>query len=137
MMLSALPGSVQSFQTDARGLYTVGNLTPVTYRLQISRNRFAAQSISIDVTSGTVFSQAVTLAVSAEGSRVDVVRITPPSEVGLAVDEMPAPVQTGLDRDITQSGALDLANFTNRRLDGVFVNEIQGNPFRPDVSYRG
>jgi hypothetical protein len=25
----------------------------------------------------------------------------------------------------------------NRRLTNVFVNEIQGNPFQPDVNYRG
>ena len=25
----------------------------------------------------------------------------------------------------------------NRRLTGVYVNEMQGNPFQPDVSYRG
>src|SRR5450759_822950 len=25
----------------------------------------------------------------------------------------------------------------NRRLNGVYVNEVQGNPFQPDVNYRG
>jgi outer membrane receptor protein involved in Fe transport len=130
-------GVVQSFQTDAQGLYTVGKLPPGTYRLQISRNGFATQSVSVDVASGASVSQAVTLPVSAVASKVDVVGTTPLSGVGLAVDEIPAPVQTGLDLDITNSGAIDLADFINRRLDGVFVNEIQGNPFQPDVSYRG
>ena len=35
------------------------------------------------------------------------------------------------------SGALDLSDFLNRRLNGVHVNEVQGNPFQPDVNYRG
>src|SRR6185503_13949757 len=35
------------------------------------------------------------------------------------------------------SGALDLSDFANRRLQGVHVNEMQGNPFQPDVNYRG
>ena len=40
-------------------------------------------------------------------------------------------------RDIQNSSALDLADFMNRRLNGVYVNEMQDNPFQPDVNYRG
>ena len=39
--------------------------------------------------------------------------------------------------DILRSGALDLADFLNRRMNGVYVNDVQGNPFQPDVNYRG
>ncbi len=55
----------------------------------------------------------------------------------LPLEAIPAPVQTAIDRDIAGSGALDLPDFLNRRLTNVFVNEIQGNPFQPDVNYRG
>jgi len=130
-------GVVRSFQTDSQGLYTIQGLAPGPYRLEISRSGFASEPISINVTSGASLSQTVTMVVSAVASRVDVVATTPLSGVGLAVNEIPAPIQTALDRDITQSGALDLADFVNRRLGGVFVNEVQGNPFQPDVSYRG
>ena len=41
------------------------------------------------------------------------------------------------DRDIERSGALDLSDFLNRRMNGVYVNEIQNNPFQPDINYRG
>lgn len=130
-------GVVRSFQTDAQGLYNIGSLAAGTYHLEISRNGFASQALTIDLASGASVAQIVTLAVSATASRVDVVATTPLSGVGLAVSEIPAPIQTGLDRDIEQSGALDLTDFVNRRLDGVHVNEVQGNPFQPDVSYRG
>src|SRR5262245_10029484 len=50
---------------------------------------------------------------------------------------VPAPVQTATDRDIDSSGALDISDFLNRRMNGVHVNEVQSNPFQPDVSYRG
>jgi outer membrane receptor protein involved in Fe transport len=50
---------------------------------------------------------------------------------------VPAPVQTATDRDIDSSGALDLSDFLNRRMNGVHVNEVQNNPFQPDVNYRG
>ena len=35
------------------------------------------------------------------------------------------------------AGAIDIADFLNRRVTGVYVNEMQGNPFQPDVNYRG
>ena len=46
-------------------------------------------------------------------------------------------MQAGNAHDLENSGALDLSDFLNRRLNGVYVNEIQGNPFQPDVNYRG
>ena len=68
---------------------------------------------------------------------VTVVETAPLPGVELPIEKIPAPVQTATDRDITASGALDLSDFLNRRLNGVHVNEVQGNPFQPDVNYRG
>lgn len=58
---------------------------------------------------------------------------------GLAVplSEVPAPVQTATESELRASGALHLGDFMNRRFGSVHVNENQGNPFQPDVSYRG
>src|SRR5687768_10111756 len=66
-----------------------------------------------------------------------VVVTTPLPGVELPARRVPAPVQTATDRDIDNSGALDLSDFLNRRLNGVHVNEVQNNPFQPDVNYRG
>ena len=68
--------------------------------------------------------------------RVEVIATTPLPGVGLSLDQIPAPVQT-LNADIESIGAIDVSDLLNRRLTGVHVNEIQGNPFQPDVSYRG
>ena len=68
---------------------------------------------------------------------VTVIGTTPLPGVELPVSQIPSPVQTATDRDIDKSGALDLTSFLNRRLNGVYVNEVQNNPFQPDVSYRG
>src|SRR5215813_5614585 len=68
---------------------------------------------------------------------VTVVGTTPLPGVELPRDEVPAPVQLATGRDIDNSGALNLADFLNRRMNGVHVNEMQGNPFQPDVYYRG
>src|SRR5260221_4199390 len=69
--------------------------------------------------------------------KVEVIATTPLPGFDLSPEEIPSPVQTAIDRDILESGSLDLANFLNRRLAGVHVNEMQGNPFQPDVNYRG
>ena len=69
---------------------------------------------------------------------VTVIETAPLPGVGLPLEKIPAPVQTATDRDIELSGALDpLSDFLNRRLNGVHVNEMQGNPFQPDINYRG
>lgn len=66
-----------------------------------------------------------------------VVVTTPLPGVELPGRRVPAPVQTATDRDIDNSGALDLSDFLNRRMNGVFVTEVQNNPFQPDINYRG
>ena len=57
--------------------------------------------------------------------------------VDLPLNKVPAPVQTATAVAIERSGALDLSDFLNRRFNGVHVNEVQSNPFQPDVNYRG
>ena len=69
--------------------------------------------------------------------KVEVIAATPLPGVDLTLDQIPAPVQTAVDRDIEQTGAVNLADFLNRRFTGVFINDIQGNAFQPDVNYRG
>jgi outer membrane receptor protein involved in Fe transport len=68
---------------------------------------------------------------------VTVIETAPLPGVNLPIGKIPSPVQIASADDIEQSGALDLADFLNRRLTGVFVNDIQNNPFQPDVNYRG
>jgi len=68
---------------------------------------------------------------------VTVAETAPLPGVELPLEKIPAPVQTATDRDIAASGALDLSDFLNRRLNGVHVNEVQGNPFQADINYRG
>ncbi len=55
----------------------------------------------------------------------------------LTPEQIPAPVQTATDKDIDNAGALNLSDFLNRRSTAVHINEVQGNPFQADVSYRG
>ena len=69
--------------------------------------------------------------------KVEVIETTPLPGLDLKLEQIPAPVQTAVGADIEASGALDLSDFLNRRFNGVFVNEMQNNPFQPDLNYRG
>jgi outer membrane receptor protein involved in Fe transport len=68
---------------------------------------------------------------------ITVVDTTPLPGVELPVDSIPAPVQFALEDELDRRGAIELPNALNRQMNGVFVNDIQGNPFQPDLSYRG
>ena len=133
-----LSGPTQvNFQTDANGSYTAANLPLGKYRLDISKAGFASQSIDIDVPSQVPVSRTITLALRATEYRVDVIAATPLPGSDLALNQIPSPVQIATYSEMEQSGALDLADFMNRRLNGVQINEMQSNPFQPDVNYRG
>lgn len=130
-------GTERSFQTDAQGTYTFSNVSPGRYRLGVSQPGFATQSTLIDVPAGASVSRTVALALATQAERIDVVAPTPLPGTDLALDQIPAPVQTADARDLEQAGALDLSDFLKRQLAAVHVNENQGNPFQPDINYRG
>lgn len=125
------------FQTDANGRYSVSGLPYGSYRIEISKRGFATQSASMEVQSEVPVFFAVTLPLKAAVYQVDVVVATPLPGSDLALNQIPSPVQIATQADIAKSGALDLSDFMNRRLNGVEVNEMQSNPFQPDVNYRG
>ena len=68
---------------------------------------------------------------------VEIVGTTPLQGLGVARERIPANVQALDGDDMNDPAAATLPAALNRRLGSVFVNEIQGNPFQPDVSYRG
>ena len=134
---SLAPGVQRNFQTDAKGTYTLDSLPYGRYRLEVSKAGFATQSVLIDIQSATPISRTVTLALGAQTSQVDVIATTPLGGVDLPLNEIPSQVQTATQADIQNSSAIELGDFMNRRLNGVYVNETQDNPFQPDVNYRG
>ncbi|MDB5960087.1 MAG: TonB-dependent receptor [Massilia sp.] len=69
--------------------------------------------------------------------RVEIIGVAPLPAIGQAGSELAAPLQRATRDDITASGALDLGEFLNRRMGSVHVNDMQGNPYQMDVSYRG
>jgi hypothetical protein len=68
---------------------------------------------------------------------VDVVGATPLPGLDLPRDQVPANVQTLDSGAATGPDSANLPDALNRRLGSVYVNEIQGNPFQPDLNFRG
>ena len=76
-------------------------------------------------------------ALTAELPPVIVVPVSPLPGLGVPKDQLPANVQTADAADLERVDAPDLAAHLWRELGSVTVNETQGNPFQPDVNYRG
>lgn len=130
-------GVTQSYETDAQGHYMFGGLVPGRYRLEVVAQGFATRALLVDVDSDMPVQLPITLEVGSDTTRVNVVASTPLPGVDLLVDQIAAPVQSVSAAVISQSGAINLADVINKRLNSVFINEVQGNPFQPDVNYRG
>ena len=126
-----------NFRTDSQGKHTLNRLPLGPYRLRITKDGFATYAALVTVDSPNPLNQSIRLEVGVASYAVAVVGATPLTGTDRPVDEIPAPVQTGSQRDIDNSGALDLSDFLNRRMNNVYLNEVQGNPLQPDLNYRG
>ncbi|MBR0568754.1 TonB-dependent receptor [Azoarcus sp. L1K30] len=69
--------------------------------------------------------------------KVEVVATTPLPGLDVPRDQVPSNVQTVTADALRAKQSLSLPDFMGDRLPGVNINETQGNPFQPDVNYRG
>ena len=134
---SVAGGAATSFQTDVQGRYTAGSLAQGTYRLEISKTGFAPRLVRVEVGSGKPVTTTITLELASQATSISVVSVTPLPGSDLSRDEIAAPVQAASQKDLQDSGSLELSDLLNRRLSGVNINENQGNPFQADLNYRG
>ncbi len=72
-----------------------------------------------------------------EKPAVEVIGVTPLPGLGVPAAQVPANVQAVTGAEIMRQHPLSLPEFMSQRLSGVNVNENQGNPFQPDLTYRG
>jgi outer membrane receptor protein involved in Fe transport len=68
---------------------------------------------------------------------IDVVATTPLSGTGVDVDKVPAGVTVIDSRQIEQTHAPSVVKALAQQTPSVTVNEVAGNPFQPDVAFRG
>jgi outer membrane receptor protein involved in Fe transport len=56
---------------------------------------------------------------------------------GMDVDKVPASVNALGAAQIARTGSLNIADALQQQVPGVVVNEVSGNPFQPNVEFRG
>ncbi len=125
------------FTLNSTGRTILTGLKPGHYRLDVQKPGFTKSQTGLELQPGATLDAAVTLALSTSAFSIDVVAGSPLAGSELDRDQVPAPVQFLTSTDIEASSSPDLASLLNRRLSGVHINEIQGNPFQPDLNYRG
>ena len=125
------------FETDAQGAYEFANLPFNRYEIQVTKEGFATGTARVDVRSATPLSQTLTLEISTRAETITVTSVAPLPGTTISKDDIPMNIQIAGAKDIDNNGALDLSDFMNRKLTGVYVNNNQENPFQPDLNYRG
>jgi len=123
--------------TTSRGEWIVPDLPIGRYHLDISRSGFQPRSVAFEVKNSTPVSLNVSLRVENLSTTVTVISTTPLNNTAIPLDQSPIPVRGLSADDIQNSNALDLTDAMNKRLNGIYVNENAGNPFEPDINYRG
>ncbi|HEY2382835.1 MAG TPA: TonB-dependent receptor [Terriglobia bacterium] len=130
-------GSGRPVESAADGLLTIPDLAFGNYQLAIAQSGFASQTISFQVQSSTPLTRDVTLLVSGISTSVNVIASTPIGTLDVPLSDVPVPVQALSAQTVVDTNAIDLSDAIKRRLNGVYVNENQNNPFQPDINYRG
>ncbi|MDX2268626.1 MAG: TonB-dependent receptor [Bryobacter sp.] len=107
------------------------------YRILVTREGFAPQQSTIEYNANAPLSLELRLSPGAPSYQIEVVGVAPLAGSERQRDEVPVPLQTASAESLSLSGALDLTDFLNRRMQSVYLNEIQNNPLQPDLNYRG
>lgn len=94
------------------------------------------------VTGGVIASasaQTSTPARTASGRIIEEVTVasTPIGGFELPMDRIPGNLQRATSEEIERAHQVGLAQFLERGLGSVFINEAQSNPLQPDVQFRG
>ena len=72
-----------------------------------------------------------------ELEKIEVVGVSPIPGSEVPIDQIPSHVQTVHADDLQKAQSISLADYLNRYMGSVHVNEAQNNPLQPDIYYRG
>ncbi|WP_244502021.1 TonB-dependent receptor [Terriglobus roseus] len=131
------PSPSRRVQTESDGSLTLSDLAFGRYTLVLSNSGFAAQTLHFNLRSTEPVQRTVVMTIGSTNTSVNVIASTPIGSLDVPLSDVPLPVQTVTSQTIEDTNAIDLTDTLKRRLNGVYVNENQNNPFQPDVNYRG
>ena len=69
--------------------------------------------------------------------KVEVYSATPLKGIGLPLNKVPANIQVANPAAINNQGGVSLADYMNNNMQGVTVSELGGNPWQPEINFRG
>ena len=72
-----------------------------------------------------------------EAPSVEVIATTPLPSIGTPIQQVPANVQATTGEEMQKQHSQDMTEFLEHNLTSVNINSAQGNPFQPDVVFRG
>jgi outer membrane receptor protein involved in Fe transport len=72
-----------------------------------------------------------------EAPTVEVIGTTPLPGIGTPINEVPANVQAITGAEMQKQESVSVPDYLDRNIGSVSINESQGNPFQPDVNFRG
>jgi outer membrane receptor protein involved in Fe transport len=70
-------------------------------------------------------------------STINVYSATPLPSIGLPLNIIPANIQIATPKAINAQAGVSLADYMSNNLQGVSVTEMGGNPWQPDINFRG
>ena len=124
-------------ETASDGSLTVPDLSYGRYTLVLSQTGFATQRLLVTLDAQSPATRDVVMTVGGGNTTVTVISTSPIGALDVPLSDVPLPVQTLSAQTLTDTNAVDLTDAMKRRLNGVYVNENQNNPFQPDINYRG
>ena len=68
---------------------------------------------------------------------INVVSTTPLAGIGVELSKLPSSIQRVNMSDFKGQAGVSVADYMNSNMSGVSINETQGNPWMPDVQFRG
>jgi iron complex outermembrane recepter protein len=68
---------------------------------------------------------------------VDVIGTTPLPGLGTPTRDVPANVQVYTSKDLAGQGQTNVTDYLEQNPNGIATNAAQGNPFQPDINFRG
>ncbi|MDB5405866.1 MAG: TonB-dependent receptor [Rhodospirillales bacterium] len=68
---------------------------------------------------------------------IEVIGTSPLLGTGIDRDKVPGATRSMSESDLRREGTPDLVGTLNRQVPGVSINDVQANPFQPDVQFRG
>ncbi|KAF3998672.1 TonB-dependent receptor [Glaciimonas immobilis] len=86
---------------------------------------------------GPIFAAETFTATDKNLPEIVVTGTTPLPGLGLPLRDVAASVQSVSGKDITRQHAGNITEFFEQNLSSVTINSAQGNPYQPDVNYRG